>query len=144
MDTDSELKSDQLKLELFDASWNQHSLPLQDIEDYEAVVSEFDEGMPVTQDAAFSTSSGVDKKKVYKERNARVMFTCSVYQKKLIKLKASRSGMTLSELCRRSVLQLEVKERLSEDYIEGYKSLVRFISDLRTLQKMIQSNDTCE
>ena len=69
-------------------------------------------------------------KRPFKVRKQTVRFQCSVYEKKLLQLKAKRSRLSVSEFCRRAVFKVEIKERLSDQHIEIYKTLVSYHNDL--------------
>ena len=67
---------------------------------------------------------------VTKEKNAmknvRIQLRCTVYEKKLIKVKAKRYGLSMSEYCRRAALNAKIRERLTEEQLEAYRTLVRY------------------
>lgn len=70
-----------------------------------------------------------------------IQFRCSAYEKKLLKLKARRSGLTLSEYCRRSCMELLIRERLSHDHIEIYKSLSAYHNNFKWIGNMFRKKD---
>src|SRR5680860_744962 len=72
-----------------------------------------------------------EKKERFKGKSECVKFRCSIYEKKLLKIKAKNSGLTISEFCRRAAFEKEIKERLSEDLIEIYKTLVKFHNNFK-------------
>lgn len=87
------------------------------------------------------TPGGRNKKKMFKGKREFVKFRCSVYEKKLLYIKAKRSRLSVSEFCRRSVFNLEVKERLSDDHIEILKTLTRFHNNFKSIGNMFRKRD---
>src|SRR5690606_731957 len=63
------------------------------------------------------TPDGRKKKERFKAKREIVKFRCSVYEKKLLHVKAKRSGLSLSEFCRRVTSEKDIRERLSEDHL---------------------------
>ena len=55
-----------------------------------------------------------------------VQFRCSVYEKKLLKIKARKSGLSISEYCRRAAFEDRIVERMTDEQIEAYKLLVKY------------------
>lgn len=92
-----------------------------------------------------STSSVPDannsKKEMSTSRRHEVRFRCSLYEKKLLQVKAERSLLSRSEFCRRAVFDVEIKERLSEDHIEIYKNMVKFHNELKSIENMFRKQD---
>ena len=58
---------------------------------------------------------GRKEKTVFKGKGDLVKFRCSVYEKKLLNVKAKRAGLTLSEYLRRSLFEKEITERFTEE-----------------------------
>jgi len=84
---------------------------------------------------------GRKKKKRFKAKREIVKFRCSVYEKKLLHVKAKKSGLSLSEFCRRVTSEKDIKERLSEDHLEIYKSLVKFHNNFKWIGNMFRKKD---
>ncbi|SDS74869.1 hypothetical protein SAMN04487764_2961 [Gillisia sp. Hel1_33_143] len=84
---------------------------------------------------------GRNEKKRFKGKSDCIKFRCSIYEKKLLKIKAKNSGLTISEFCRRAVFEKEIKERLSEDLIEIYKTLVKFHNNFKSIGNMFRKKD---
>jgi len=55
-----------------------------------------------------------------------IKFRCSIYEKKLIRKRAERAGISLSEYCRSSAFGNSVIERLTEEQLTHYKMLVKY------------------
>ncbi|MEP6262999.1 MAG: mobilization protein MbpA [Gillisia sp.] len=84
---------------------------------------------------------GRKKKKMFKEKRVFIKFRCSVYEKKLLLVKAKRSGLSLSEYIRRVAAEKDIKERLSEDHLEIYKSLVKFHNNFKSIGNMFRKKN---
>jgi hypothetical protein len=82
-----------------------------------------------------------EKKERFKGKSEWIKFRCSIYEKKLLKIKAKQSGLTLSEFCRRAVYEKEIKERLSDDHIAIYKTLVKFHNNFKSIGNMFSKKD---
>lgn len=70
-----------------------------------------------------------------------VQFRCSVYEKKLLKVKAKKSGLSISEYCRRAAFGDRIIERLSEEQIETYKMLVRYENNFKRIGNMFRKRN---
>ena len=84
---------------------------------------------------------GRNKKEMFKAKREFVKFRCSVYEKKLLYIKAKRSRLSVSEFCRRSVFNLEIRERLSEDHIEVLKTFSKFHNNFKSIGNMFRKKD---
>ena len=70
-----------------------------------------------------------------------IQFRCSVYEKKLLKVKARKCGLTLSEYCRRAATEDRIIERLSEEQIEAYKMLVKYENNFKRISNMFRQRN---
>lgn len=84
---------------------------------------------------------GRNKKEMFKAKREFVKFRCSVYEKKLLYIKAKRSRLSVSEFCRRSIFNLEIKERLSDDHVEILKTLSKFHNNFKSIGNMFRKKD---
>ena len=84
---------------------------------------------------------GRKKKKMFKAKRVFIKFRCSVYEKKLLLVKAKRSGLTLSEYIRRVSMEKDIKERLIEDHLEIYKTLVKFHNNFKYIGNMFRQKN---
>lgn len=82
-----------------------------------------------------------EKKEMFKAKKELVKFRCTVYEKKILLLKAKKSGLTLSKYCRRVVAEKEIKERLSDEHWEIYKNLVKFHNNFKAIGNMFRKKD---
>ena len=84
---------------------------------------------------------GRKKKEVFKAKRELVKFRCSVYEKKLLQVKAKRSGLSLSEYCRQVAGEKDIQERLSDEHWEIYKSLMKFHNNFKSIGNMFRKKD---
>ncbi len=107
----------------------------------ETALFEDDIARCVSVDTKTIAPGGRKKKKMFKAKRELVKFRCSVYEKKLLLVKAKRSGLSLSEYCRQVAGEKDIKERLSDDHLEIYKSLVRFHNNFKSIGNMFRKKD---
>jgi hypothetical protein len=82
-----------------------------------------------------------EKKERFKGKTSLIKFRCTLYQKKLLNIKAKRSGLSLSEFCRKSAMDLPINERMSDDHIAIYKDLVKFHNNFKSIGNMFRKRD---
>ena len=70
-----------------------------------------------------------------------VQFRCSIYEKKLLKIKAKKSGLSISEYCRRAALNIRIVERFSDDQIDVYKLLVQYQINFKRIGNMYRKRN---
>lgn len=70
-----------------------------------------------------------------------VQFRCSIYEKKLLRVKAKRSGLSISEYCRRAAFNDRIIERLSEEQIEIYKMLSKYQNNFKLIGNMFRKRN---
>ena len=63
--------------------------------------------------------------------------TCS-YEKKLIKIRAKKTGLSQSEFCKKAVLNFKITERLTEEQIELYKMLIKYHNNFKSIGNLIK------
>jgi len=107
----------------------------------ETALFEDDIARCVSVDTKTIAPGGRKKKEMFKAKRELVKFRCSVYEKKLLLVKAKRSGLSLSEYCRQVAGEKDIKERLSDDHLEIYKSLVRFHNNFKSIGNMFRKKD---
>ncbi len=78
------------------------------------------------------------KAKVKKEF---VQFRCSIYEKKLLKIKAKKSGLSISEYCRRAAFEHRIVERFSEEQIDVYKLLIKYQVNFKRIGNMYRKRN---
>ncbi|PKV51883.1 hypothetical protein ATE84_3983 [Aquimarina sp. MAR_2010_214] len=95
----------------------------------------------VSVDTFLFTPLGRKEKRVFKGKDDLVKFRCSVYEKKLLKVKALRSGLTLSEYIRRSLFEKEITERFTDEHIELYKMLIKYHNNFKSIGNMYRKRN---
>jgi hypothetical protein len=68
-----------------------------------------------------------------------IKFRCSIYEKKLLKKRAERAGLSLSEYCRCSAFGNPIIERLTEEQLMYYKMLVKYKNNFTRIGNMLAS-----
>ncbi|WP_445737284.1 mobilization protein MbpA [Mariniflexile sp.] len=95
----------------------------------------------VSVDTFSFTPLGRKEKTVFKGKGDLVKFRCSIYEKKLLKVKATKSGLTLSEYIRRSLFQIEITERLTDEHITLYKMLIKYHNNFKYIGNMFKKRN---
>ncbi|WP_373519701.1 mobilization protein MbpA [Pricia sp.] len=70
-----------------------------------------------------------------------IKFRCSIYEKKLLKKKAKRAGISLSEYCRSSAFGNSVIERLTKEQLECYRTLVKYKNNFTSIGNMFKKRN---
>ncbi len=70
-----------------------------------------------------------------------VQFRCSIYEKKLLRVKADRSGLSISEYCRRAAFDDRIIERLTQEQIEMYKMLTKYEINFKRIGNMYRKRN---
>jgi len=70
-----------------------------------------------------------------------VQFRCSIYEKKLLKVKADKSGLSISEYCRRAAFDDRIIERLTGEQIEMYQMLVKYQTNFKLIGNMYRKRN---
>ena len=70
-----------------------------------------------------------------------IQFRCSIYEKKMLKLKAKRAGLSLSEYCRGSALGHSIIERLTSEQLEYYSMLVKYKNNFKRISNMFKKRN---
>lgn len=92
--------------------------------------------------ATFSFApDGRKGKRVFKGKGELVKFRCSVFEKKLLKVKSKQSGLSLSEYLRRCALEKEIVERMDEDHITIYKMLIKYHNNFKWIANMYKKRN---
>lgn len=83
----------------------------------------------------------IGNQEISKMKKEFVQFRCSIYEKKLLKIKAKKSGISISEYCRRAAFDDRIIERLSEDQIEAYKLLLQYQNNFKRIGNMFRKRN---
>ena len=81
------------------------------------------------------------KKGVFRGKSDLIKFRCSLYEKKLLNIKAASAGMSLSEYIRCALLEREITERFSEEHIELYKMMIKYHNNFKAIGNMYRKRD---
>ena len=84
---------------------------------------------------------GRKEKTVFKGKGDLVKFRCSIYEKKLLNVKATSCGLSLSEYIRRSLFQIEITERFTDEHIELYKMLIKYHNNFKSIGNMFKKRN---
>ena len=95
----------------------------------------------VSVDTFLFAPLGRKEKRVFKGKGDLVKFRCSVYEKKLLKIKAKSSGLTLSEYIRRSLFEQIITERFTDEHIELYKMLIKYHNNFKSIGNMYKKRN---
>lgn len=95
----------------------------------------------VSVDTVSFAPEGRKEKRVFKGKVDLVKFRCSIYEKKLLKVKAKRSGLTLSEYIRRSLFETKITERFTDEHIEIYKMLIKYHNNFKSIGNMFKKRN---
>lgn len=70
-----------------------------------------------------------------------VQFRCTIYEKKLLRVKAERSGLSISEYCRRAAFEDRIIERFTPEQIEIYKMLTKYEINFKRIGNMYRKRN---
>jgi hypothetical protein len=70
-----------------------------------------------------------------------IKFRCSIYEKKLLKKRAARAGISLSEYCRNSAFENSVIERLTNEQLAHYQMLVKYKNNFTRISNMFKKSN---
>ena len=74
-------------------------------------------------------------------KRALIKFRCSVYEKKLLQVKAKAAGSSLSAFCRKSLMEQQITQRMSEEDMETYKMLVKYHNNFKRIGNMYKKGN---
>ena len=74
-------------------------------------------------------------------KNKEYRFRVSPLEHLVIKNKITKTGLSISEFMRRLSLDLELKNKLTDDEIECYKNLSKFADNFRRISNLFKLGD---
>ena len=74
-------------------------------------------------------------------KNKEFRFRVSPLEHQIIKNKIAKTGLSISEFMRRLSLDLELKNKLTDDEIECYKNLSKFADNFRRISNLFKLGD---
>jgi len=70
-----------------------------------------------------------------------IQFRCSIYEKRTLRKRAKRAGVSLSEYCRSSAFGNSLVERLTPEQLEYYSMLVKYKNNFKRISNMFKRKD---
>lgn len=70
-----------------------------------------------------------------------IKFRCTIYEKKLLKKRAQRAGISLSEYCRSSAFGNNIIERLTAEQLAHYTMLVKYKNNFTRIGNMFKKRN---
>ncbi|MCK5443306.1 MAG: hypothetical protein KAJ23_15585 [Maribacter sp.] len=70
-----------------------------------------------------------------------IKFRCSIYEKKILRNRAKRAGISLSEYCRSSAFGNSIIERLTKKQLEHYRMLVKYKNNFTSISNMFKKRN---
>ncbi|MFI1771058.1 mobilization protein MbpA [Thalassobellus citreus] len=95
----------------------------------------------VSVDTFLFAPHGRKGKRVFKGKGDLVKFRCSIYEKKLLIIKAKSSGLSLSEYIRRCLFDKEITERFTDEHIAIYKMLIKYHNNFKSIGNMYKKRN---
>jgi len=95
----------------------------------------------VSVDTILPSPLGRRKKKSVTAKTEIIKFRCSIYEKKLLKIKAKKCGLTLSEYFRRVALEQKITARLTDEQIGIYKMLITYRNNFKSIGNMFKKRN---
>lgn len=80
-------------------------------------------------------------RKVKKMKRDYIKFRCSIYEKKILRNRAKRAGISLSEYCRSSAFGNSIIERLTKKQLEHYRMLVKYKNNFTSISNMFKKRN---
>jgi len=74
-------------------------------------------------------------------KNENIKFRCTLFEKKLLKVKAKKAGITMSDFCRKAAFDTKIIERLTEEQIEVYKMLITYHNNFKSIGNMFKKKN---
>ncbi|RAV28900.1 mobilization protein MbpA [Sinomicrobium soli] len=81
------------------------------------------------------------KRKSKHNKTTYIKFRCTQYEKKLLRIKAKRAGLSISAYCRMAVMEDRIVERLTEEQLEAYKMLVQYHNNFKRISNMFRKRN---
>ncbi|MHA6279344.1 mobilization protein MbpA [Salinimicrobium sp. CAU 1759] len=70
-----------------------------------------------------------------------IQIRCSIYEKKLLKKRAARAGISLSEYLRSTAFERNIVERITPEQLEVYRLLVQYKTNFSRISSMFKNRD---
>jgi len=81
--------------------------------------------------------------KILKEKMKReyIQIRCSIYEKKLLKKRAARAGISLSEYLRATAFKINMVERITQEQLESYQLLIQYKNNFSRISNMFKKGN---
>ncbi len=81
--------------------------------------------------------------KIFKEKMKReyIQIRCSIYEKKLLKKRAARAGISLSEYLRATAFKINMVERITPEQLESYQLLIQYKNNFSRISNMFKKGN---
>lgn len=76
------------------------------------------------------------------KNNIVTKFRTNSFEKKIIINRAKKAGLSQSEFCKRAVLKMEIKERLTTQQIDLYRMLVKYHNNFKVISNLLKNKDS--
>jgi hypothetical protein len=70
-----------------------------------------------------------------------IQIRCSIYEKKLLKKRAARAGISLSEYLRSTAFERNIVERITPEQLQYYRMLVEYKNNFTRISNMFKKRD---
>ncbi|WP_026837085.1 mobilization protein MbpA [Gillisia sp. JM1] len=70
-----------------------------------------------------------------------IQIRCSIYEKKLLKNRAAKAGISLSEYLRSTAFQKNIVERITQEQLECYQLLVQYKNNFSRISNMFKKGN---
>ncbi len=70
-----------------------------------------------------------------------IQIRCSIYEKKLLKNRAARAGVSLSEYLRAAAFERNIVERITPEQLESYQMLVQYKTNFSRISNMFKKGN---
>ena len=79
--------------------------------------------------------------KTKKMKREFIQIRCSIYEKKLLKKRAAKAGISLSEYLRSTAFERNIVERITPEQLEFYRLLVQYKTNFSRISSMFKNRD---
>jgi predicted choloylglycine hydrolase len=70
-----------------------------------------------------------------------IQIRCSIYEKKLLKNRAAKAGISLSEYLRSTAFQKNIVERITQEQLECYQLLIQYKNNFSRISNMFKKGN---
>jgi len=70
-----------------------------------------------------------------------IQIRCSIYEKKLLKKRAAKAGISLSEYLRSTAFERNIMERITPEQLECYQLLIQYKNNFSRIGNMFKKSN---